>query len=629
MPEKSVGSHLAHFKAGLALFLISPWGQIKSYLFRDQPPPADEDEDKEAQKASAAKTPLTEVMQSCRSALIAVGFCSGIINILMLTGAFFMLEIYDLVLPSRSAPTLVGICVLAGLIFIAQAILDIIRGRILLRIGSVFDEEMSGLAFRAATRLPLLAGAKGEGMQPIRDLDTLRMFMSGAGPGALFDLPWIPLYLTIVYAFHPLLGLTATIGALVLIALTVMTEFKMRAQMAKASKLSASREKQAQAANRNAEIVAAMKMTGKMESRWQKTSGEYINAQQKASDVAGTFGSASKTFRLALQSAVLAVGAMLVIDQLVTPGTMIAASLIGARALAPVDSAIAHWKGFIGARQAWARLNGFLAMLPAKENPMELPAPHVNINVAGLAVTAPGDKKIIVREVSFALNAGQSMSVIGPSASGKSTLLRALVGAWLPAGGQIRLDGAELEQWPPEILGRQIGYLPQDIELFSGTVAENICRFDPAAPAEAIVAAARAAGVHDLILHLPSGYETEIGEQGAVLSGGQRQRIALARALYGNPFLVVLDEPNANLDQEGEEALLQAIVAVKARGGIVIVASHRPNLLAVIDFALLMNQGKPQGFGPISHSADAAAPPPGAVTRLDARPQTTPRTSSS
>jgi ATP-binding cassette subfamily C protein len=331
---------------------------------------------------------------------------------------------------------------------------------------------------------------------------------------------------------------------------------------------------------------------------WAEANAQYMQSQQRTADVAGGLGAISKVFRMALQSAVLALGAYLVIQQEATAGIIIASSILTARALAPVELAIANWKGFVAARQSWARLKELLARLPAQEPPLALPKPRMALTVESVAAVAPGQQKLLVQDASFALRAGSAVGVIGPSGSGKSSLVRLLVGVWTPARGKVRLDGAALEQWDPEALGRHIGYLPQDVELFAGTVAQNIARFEPEAKAEDVIAAAQAAGVHDLILRLPDGYETQIGEGGMALSAGQRQRIALARALYDEPFLVVLDEPNSNLDAEGEQALTQAMLGVRARGGVVVVVAHRPSALASVDLVLMMAEGRVQAFGP-------------------------------
>ena len=541
---------------------------------------------------------LSHALSSCRSAFVSIALFSGMTNILMLTGAFFMLQIYDRVLPSGSLQTLVALAILVAGLFTVLAILDMIRSRILVRIGSSLDEALSSRVYDTVVRLPLLRGNRGDGIQPLRDLDTVRGFLSGPGPTALFDLPWMPLYLVVIFAFHFWLGITAVVGAIVLIGLTLMTEALAREPMKAASGFALTRNGLAEAGRRNAEVLVAMGMAGRMTARFSEANQGYKSTHQKVSDVTGGFGSASKSLRMMLQSAVLGVGAYLVIHQEATAGIMIAAAILVARALAPVDLAIANWKGFLGARQSWKRLTQLLELLPAHEMPMALPAPSTSLAVEHVSAVPPGGQKAVVHDVSLTLAGGQGLGIIGPSASGKSSLVRMIVGAWQPARGRIRLDGAALDQWSPEALGCHIGYLPQDVELFSGTVAENIARFEADAEPEAIIAAARAAGVHDLIVGLPQGYETEIGELGQVLSAGQRQRIALARALYREPFLVVLDEPNSNLDSEGEAALTQAISSVRKRGGIVIVVAHRPSALAAVDLVLVMANGGAVTFGP-------------------------------
>jgi ATP-binding cassette subfamily C protein len=341
-----------------------------------------------------------------------------------------------------------------------------------------------------------------------------------------------------------------------------------------------------------------MGMAGRVGALWGKSNDRFMAAQQQASDIAGGLGAVSKVLRMALQSAVLGVGAYLVVEQQATAGVIIAGSILSARALAPVELAIANWRGFVSARQGWKRLVELLAALPQRAEPMALPRPGATLSVEGVSAAPPGTQRFVVQDVAFALRAGNGLGIIGPSASGKSSLARLLVGVWSPLRGKVRLDGAAVEQWDPEALGQHIGYLPQDVELFAGTVAENIARFDPKRDAEAVLAAAKAANVHDLILRLPDGYETQIGEGGAALSAGQAQRVALARALYGDPFVVILDEPNSNLDAEGEQALTQAILGVRARGGIAIVIAHRPSALAGVDLVLVMAEGKVQAFGP-------------------------------
>jgi len=545
-----------------------------------------------------ARSELTEALDACRGAFYGTALISGMSNILMLTGAMFMLEIYDRVLPSRSMPTLIGLLVLATILFAALGILDAIRGRILVRIGGSLDEALSGRVYDTLVRLPLRAGARGDSTQPLRDLDAVRSFLSGLGPVALFDLPWIPLYLAICFAFHPLIGIAALVGAIILIALTLLTENLIRAPTKAATEAAIARNSLAEASRRNAEALIAMGMASHIAKRWNEANRQYMRSQREASDLGGGLGATSKVLRMMLQSGVLAIGAYLVIHQEASAGIIIAGSILSARALAPVDLAIANWKGFVLARQSWQRLNTLLLTLPAQSPPMPLQAPAHLLAVESVSAAPPGVPKIVVQDISFQLEAGQGLGIIGPSGSGKSSLVRILVGVWRPVRGNVRLDGAALDQWSPDALGRHIGYLPQDVELMAGTVAQNISRFEPNPNNEAVIAAARAVGVHELIVRLPAGYDTPVGEQGSALSAGQAQRIALARAVYRNPFLVVLDEPNSNLDSEGEEALTRAILGVRERGGIVIVVAHRPNAIAGVDRILMMNQGRAQAIGP-------------------------------
>jgi ATP-binding cassette subfamily C protein len=520
------------------------------------------------------------------------------INLLYLTGSLFMLEVYDRVLPSRSVPTLIGLVVLAGGLYVAQGVLDLIRGRILVRVGTALDESLNARVFGTVVRMPLIMGGRSDGLQPLRDLDNVRAFLSSMGPGAFFDLPWLPFYLAICFAFHWLIGLTALVGAIILVTLTVVTEYMSRSPAREAMGLAARRNDLAASSRRNAEVLVAMGMSGRLTRRWSEANEKYLSGNQRASDVAGGLGAIAKVMRMTLQSAVLAVGAYLVIHQEATAGIIIAGSILSARALAPVDLTIAHWKSFVAARHSWHRLNRLLEQMPAQVVPTLLQDPSQRLSVESISIVPPGDQKVIVQDVSFTLEAGSGLGVIGPSGSGKSSLVRALVGVWLPVRGKVRLDGAALDQWSSDVLGRHIGYLPQDVELFGGTVAQNICRYDPDASSESIIAAAKEAGVHQMIIKMRDGYDTQIGEQGTNLSAGQAQRVALARALYGDPFLIVLDEPNSNLDTEGDEALTRAVRSARERGAIVVVVAHRPIGIEAVDQLLVLKDGRVQAFGP-------------------------------
>jgi len=541
---------------------------------------------------------LAAALASCRGAFVATGLISGMSNVLMLTGAMFMLEVYDRVVPSRSVPTLVGLTILAVGLYVALGLLDMIRSRILIRIGISLDEALSERIYRTIVRLPSIVGLRNDGSGPMRDLDSVRSFLGGLGPVALFDLPWMPVYLGICFAFHFWIGLTATIGAIVLVILTLLTEWLALKPMMTAAKLTQSRNAMLETSRRNSEALVAMGMVPHLTGRWSKVNQDYLATHRRASDVAGGLGAISKVLRLMLQSTVLGVGAYLVIYEQASAGIIIAGAILSARALAPVDIAISHWRGWVAARQSWDRLRSLLATLPLEAERMPLQAPQRTVVVENVSVAPPGAQNLVVRDLSLKLQRGNGLGVIGPSACGKSSFARMLVGYWAPTHGKICFDGAALDQWAPDILGRHIGYLPQDVELLSGTVAQNISRFEPNGDPEAIRAAAATAGVHDMIVSLENGYDTQIGERGKALSAGQAQRIALARALYRDPFLVVLDEPNSNLDAEGDAALTQAILDVRARGGIVVVVAHRPAAIAGVDLLLAMRQGRAVAFGP-------------------------------
>lgn len=537
-------------------------------------------------------------LRDCRAAFIGVGVASALVNLLYLTGSFFMLEVYDRILPSRSIPSLIALSLLALLLYAFQGAFELIRGRMLVRIAGALDESLNGRIYRAIVKAPLKLRMQGDGLQALRDFDQVRSFLSGVGPAALFDLPWLPFYIAICFLFHPVIGLIAIIGGLMLTLLTYLTNRGTQAPAKKASEAGGLRNVFAQASQRNAEVVHAMGMSARLTALWERRNTEFRDENRRTSDIGNGYGALSKVFRMALQSGVLAAGAVLVIRGEASPGIIIAGSILTARALAPVELAIGNWRGLVAARQSWQRLKELLKALPEADAPLQLPDPHERLTVEGLASGPPAAQRLVVSDVNFTVRAGGAVGVIGPSASGKSSLARAILGIWPAYRGSVRLDGAALDQWDSDALGKHVGYLPQDVELFAGTIAQNICRFAEDATSEAIVAAAKAARVNDLILRLPNGYDTEIGDGGMTLSAGQRQRVALARALYGDPFLVVLDEPNSNLDAEGEQALSEAIMSVRSRGGIVIVVAHRPSALASVDLVLMMNEGRMQAFGP-------------------------------
>lgn len=559
--------------------------------------------------ASQPPSELRETLGASRRAFVGVGVFSACVNILALTGSIYMLQLYDRVLPAHSIPTLIGLTVIMLLLYAGFGVFDLLRTQVMSRIGVRLDRSLRDRVFAAVMLRPLRSGGAGDGLQPVRDLDQIRSFLASPGPTALFDLPWLPFYLGLVWLLHPMLGLLGTAGSIVLFGLALLTEFKTRAPARQLSEASGARQAFGEAARRNAEVVHALGMSARMTSGWAGLSERQLTHQVGTTDVAAIYGSLSKVLRMVLQSLILGLGAYLAIRGEATAGVMIAASILVSRALAPIEIAIANWRGFIAARQGFSRLEDLLARLPRDQPPMSLPAPLRSLDAESLWIAAPGRQQPIVKGAAFALEAGDGLGIIGPAASGKSTLARALVGAWLPQRGTVRLDGGALDQWQADALGRHIGYLPQDVALFDGSVAQNIARFDPEAASETIIAAATAAGVHDLILRLPEGYETRIGEGGMALSAGQRQRVALARALFGDPFLVVLDEPNSNLDAEGDAALAAATAAVRKRGGIVVVIAHRPSALASLNKLLVLADGQVQAFGPKDEVLSKAVQP--------------------
>jgi len=570
-------------------------------------------------KSTVEPVSVNSAITRCRGAFLAVGIFTGLLNVLALTGSIYMLQVYDRVLPSHSVPTLVGLTILLVVIYAGMGALDVLRAKMLTRIGMKIERALRRRVLSCVLLLPLRTGQSGDGLQLVRDLDHLRSFLSSAGPTALFDLPWMPFYLLIVYLMHPWLGALALVGAVILVTITLMMEFKSREPTNKSALAGAARNTFSEISRRNSESIQALGMGPRIVSMWEELSERQLFHQVGATDMATGFGSFSKILRQVLQSAVLGLGAYLVIEGEASAGIMIAASILVSRALAPIELAIANWRGFISARQGAERLTKMLKLLPERQDGLKLPRPQSSLSVEGLWVSVPGQRRPIIQNTSLELKAGDGLGVIGPSASGKSTLARALVGAWLPSSGKVRLDGAALDQWPSEELGAHVGYLAQAIELFDGTVGQNIARFDPSATSDSIIKAAKAAGVHDLIVHLPQGYDTELGPSGEALSAGQRQRVGLARALYGDPFLVVLDEPNSNLDADGDVALTAAIKNVRERGGIVVVIAHRPSALAGLDLLLVLANGQVKAFGPkedVLRKMIQQQPPPSAPNSL-------------
>lgn len=544
---------------------------------------------------------------------------SGVVNILGLTGSFFMLQVYDRVLASRSVSTLVALSLLAIALFVLQAGVDALRSQVLTRVGTSIDRDLVVPVHEVVMRLPMTGRGVTESLQPLRDLEALRLFMGSLAPTALFDLPWAPVYLLALFYLHPVLGVMTLVAMVLMMLITLHAERDLKTPTGTASRASAKRQGLADANCRNVEVIRAMGFGPAAARRFSAASHSMLDAQRDAADVATLHQNGAKYFRVMFQSLLLAVGAWLVIQGQMSGGGIIASSILSGRALGPIDMVIGSWKQVVAARFAHQRLDEMLRALPPEIVRTDLPLASKTLGAEGLVVGAPGGRHPLVRNVSFTLQAGDGLAILGPSGAGKSTLVRALVGAWPTLAGKVRLDGAPLEQWPLDSIARLIGYLPQDVELFEGTVAENIARLDPNAADEAVVAAARAANVHEMILRLPEGYQTPLGEGGHNLSVGQRQRIGLARALYGDPFLVVLDEPNAHLDKEGEAALLLALQAIRQRGGIVVLVAHRRGILASTNKVAFLLEGEMRAFGPRDETlakieaamgARAGAPPP-------------------
>jgi ATP-binding cassette, subfamily C, bacterial len=538
---------------------------------------------------------LSEAFRGTRAGFFTAIFFSLFINILAFVGPLYMLQIYDRVITSRNIVTLLALTVIAGFLLIVYASLEKIRSAILVRLGIQFAATARSRLFDAVLRGNLLQPGRGH-TQALRDLDTIREFLTGTGLITFCDAPWVPIFVFGCFILHPWYGYIATAGAMLIFGFAITNEFMTRKHLKAASQNNIVAGSYATATFRNAEVLHAMGMLPGLRERWMTRHDEGLKLQAAASDRAGVLMAASKFTRAFLQIAILGTGAYLSIEQQSTPGAMIAASIIMGRALAPVELSVANWKGFVGARAAYERILNLFGILPAETEKMPLPAPQGHLSVESIVAVPPGAREPVLRGVSFALQPGEVLGILGPSAAGKSSLARVLVGVWVPSIGRVRIDGAELSHWSPERLGRHIGYLPQDVELFSGTIAENIARFNEQ-DEEQIIAAARLAGVHDMVQAMPGGYNTQIGEGGFALSGGQRQRIGLARALYGKPAYVILDEPNASLDADGEAALLSAIQQLRQAGGTVVLITHKTNILAIVDKILVLSHGQLASFG--------------------------------
>ena len=540
---------------------------------------------------------LKKAMGTCRWHFINVGVFSIFVNLLMLTGPLFMLQTYDRVLTSRSEETLVALLVLVTGLFLMMGLLDFARGRVLARVGAKFQELLDSRVFTAILRRSVSPAERARPNSAARDLESVRSLLSGPAPFALFDIPWTPLFLAIIFLFHPWMGWVAVGGGLLLVVLGLLNQLRSREPSGEAQAASYEAENFGEAMRQNAEVVQGLGMRDAGLARWSGMREKALGSQLSASDRSSSYTSSSKALRFYMQSVMLAVGAYLVLLQQLSPGMMIAGSILMGRALAPIEQAIGQWGLAQRAWRGWKSLGEMLERVPIEPEKTKLPQPKGVLQAQKLAVLAPGEEVPALRGIDFSIEPGQALGVIGPSGAGKTTLAKALVGIWRPAGGKVRLDGAALDQWATDELGKHIGYLSQDIGLFAGTVAENIARLSPKPDDAMVVEAAKRAGAHELLLALPQGYDTQIGYGGGRLSGGQRQRVALARALYGDPPVLILDEPNANLDAQGEQALVDAIRDAKARGKTVVVMAHRPSAIAACDMLLMIDKGLQVDFG--------------------------------
>ncbi|WP_424928269.1 type I secretion system permease/ATPase [Amaricoccus tamworthensis] len=529
---------------------------------------------------------------------LTIAIFSVFVNLLMLTGPLYMLQIYDRVLPSRSEATLLALTVLIAGLYAFMGILDYIRGRVSARIGATMQARLDARVFDATMRRSVLSTERSKPATGLRDLEAVQRLMSSPVLFAIFDMPWAPFFIFAIYTFHPWLGHLSVVGALILVAMTVLNQLMTRKPEAVASAATMQGDAYAENVRQQGEMVRALGMSGATLERWQAMRQKAIQAQISSSDRVSKFSTMTKTFRFFLQSAVLGLGAYLVLEGQMTAGAMIAGSILLGRALAPVEQAIGGWPLVLRARQSWDRLKDLLSSTPELQQHTKLPRPRAYLDVNQVTVFPPDQQKASLRIASFNVKPGQALGVIGPSASGKSTLARVLTGIWRPASGSVRLDGAALDHYDPDVLGSYIGYLPQDVVLFDGTIAENIARMQTNPDDNAIVTAAKKAGAHEMILELPNGYDTPVSAGGARLSGGQKQRIGLARAFYGDPVLMVLDEPNSNLDSSGQDALNAAIRDAKESGKAVIIMAHRPAGIAECDLILIVDGGMIKAFGP-------------------------------
>lgn len=559
-------------------------------------------------KAHVANEMLA-ALTAYKRAFFNIGLFSAVINLLMLAPALYMLQVYDRVLASGNEMTLLMLTLMILGLFGLMGALEWVRSQVVIRLGTQMDMRLNQRVYDAAFEAQLSTGSPAAG-QALNDLTSLRQFATGNALFAFFDAPWFPVYLWVIFMFSPWLGLLALGGAVLLMLLAWLNQRVSQGPLKAASELSVEATQQASAHLRNAEAIEAMGMLATLRGHWLAQHTAFLAQQNLASEKTASVGAWSKGVRLALQSLVLGLGALLAVQGQITAGMMIAGSILMGRVLSPIDQLIGVWKQWTSARLAYQRLESLLQAHPARPPRMALPVPRRELAVEQLSASAPGTRRATLSNLSFTLPAGQVLGVIGPSGCGKSTLARLLIGVWQPLAGKVRLDGAQLSQWDKQQLGPHLGYLPQDIQLFAGTIAQNIARFAQV-DADKVLAAAQMAGVHSLILQMPEGYDTRLGDGGAGLSGGQKQRIGLARALYGLPALIVLDEPNANLDEAGEQALLQAIAQLKQLKRTLILITHKPNVLTLTDQLLILREGQLQAFGPTAKVL--AAPKPAAA----------------
>ena len=541
---------------------------------------------------------LRAARRESRMALAAVFLFSVFVNVLMLTSSLYMLQVYDRVLGSRSVETLVALSVLVAFLFLAMGILDHARARIMARVGARLQDRLDRRVFSAAVRRLTLTPGDPAALAAQRDLEALRQLWASPVLLALFDIPWTPLFIAAIFIFHPWLGWLAIAGGIVLIAVALANQRSSEGALLRANAAGMQAERMAENLKSEAEAVQALGMAGTGFDRWQRARGFALGQSIAAADVTGVFGSVSKVFRLFLQSAMLGLGAWLVLRGELSSGAMIAGSILMGRALAPIEQAVGGWPLVSRAREGHARLADLLTRTPVDPPRTALPRPKAILEAQNLSVVPPGDGQPVLRSVSFRLDPGQALGIIGPSGSGKSSLARALIGIWRPAAGKVRLDGATLDQYDPDVLGSYFGYLPQRITLFDGTIAQNIARLNEAPDGQKVVEAAKKAAAHDMIVKLPDGYDTRVSTLGGRLSGGQIQRIGLARALYGDPIILILDEPNSNLDNDGSLALNLAIREMKADGRAVLIMAHRPAAIQECDLLLVLEDGARRAFGP-------------------------------